>query len=180
MDITGKLVKLRGYRLEDAEKMPAIFADPAHSRYLGDWALNAYVPEHAGEFIESSWKNPLAWAIECLEDGQFIGGTGFHELNQRHRHCWWGINVGPPSRWNKGYGTEACQLAMRHVFWHHGMEKVYLYVWEENVGAQRAYEKSGFQVEGRLPRHIWRQGHWETLLLMAVYRDHPLYAPPEP
>ncbi len=58
----------------------------------------------------------LHWAIECIDDGAFLGTTGFHGIDHRNRHCGWGIWTGPPDRWGHGYGTEACMLSVEYAF----------------------------------------------------------------
>ena len=176
MDLVGKRVKLRAPRPEDAPAIAANAADPEFGRYLEPWAWKPYSTDDAREFLAHTDPDSVRWSIDCLEDGEFIGMTGLHHINFRNRNCGWGIAIGPPSRWGKGYGTEACMLTMRFAFKELGMEKVYLRVYEGNDRGRRAYEKAGFKVEGTLPRDVWLHGRFATTYLMAVYRDDPLYA----
>jgi RimJ/RimL family protein N-acetyltransferase len=177
MEISGELVKLRAFREADAEPMAEALRDPAVTQWLDSWAWGPYSLYDAQEFIRQRGPDTTTWAIECVEDGALIGSTGLHALDFRNRHCQWGIWIGPPTRWGKGYGTEACRLSVRYAFQALGMEKVYLYVYEGNERGRRTYEKAGFQVEGTLPRHHWHLGRLITAYLMAAYRDHPLYSP---
>lgn len=39
-----------------------------------------------------------------------------------------------------------------------------------NAGAIRAYEKAGFEVEGRQRRHAWVRGVYEDIMLMGMLR----------
>jgi RimJ/RimL family protein N-acetyltransferase len=176
VDLTGRLVKLRALRAEDAQALAAIIADPEFGRFLGSWAWNPYTVEDALDFINRHDPTTMTWAVECLADREFLGTTGFYRLDFRNRNCHWGIGIGPPSRWGQGFGTEACQLAVRFAFKELGMEKVYLRVYEGNDRGRRAYEKAGFEVEGTLPRDVWLHGGPVTAYLMAVYRENPLYA----
>ncbi len=177
MDITGKLVRLRALRPDDAQAIAANVSDPEVVRHLASWSWGPYSVDDAQEYISRHRDaSSVQWAVEALEDGYFIGTTGLHGIDQRHRHCHWGILLGPPSRWGKGYGTEACRLATGFAFLHLGMEKVYLYFYEGNERGRRAYEKAGYRVEGVLPRHVWQDGDLKTAYLMAAYRDDPMYA----
>ena len=90
----------------------------------------------------------------------------------------WGIWIGPPQRWSHGFGTEACRLAVGYAFNQLAMEKVSLDVYQGNDRARRSYEKAGFASEGLLRRHLWLDGHFVDVEVMAVFRDHPLYAVP--
>jgi RimJ/RimL family protein N-acetyltransferase len=176
MDLTGELVKLRALRSEDAQAIVALAADPEFVHYLANWSWSPYSLDDFLEFLSRRDPSTIRWAVECLEDGECLGTTSFHNLDFRNRNCVWGIGIGPPSRWGKGYGTEACKLAVRFAFKELGMEKVYLRVYEGNDRGRQAYEKAGFRVEGTLPRDIWLHGTFATTYLMAVYRDDPLYA----
>src|SRR5262249_29902604 len=102
--------------------------------------------------------------------------TSLFNINHRHRRCEWGICIGPATRWGKGYGTEACRLAVSFAFKELGLGKVYLDVYESNERARRAYEKAGFEVEGKQLRHAWLHGRFETNYIMAAYPDHPIYS----
>ena len=176
MDLTGELVRLRALLPEDGPAITAAVSDPEVVRFLDNWSWRPYGPGDAQDFIGRRDPAVVSWAIECLEDGAWIGSTGLHDLDFRNRNCFWGIMIAPPSRWDRGYGTEACRLAVGYAFRQMGMEKVYLRVFEGNGRGRRAYEKSGFEVEGTLPRDHWMDGGLVTTHLMAVHRDHPLYA----
>src|SRR4029077_17926825 len=138
-----------------------------------------FAEQDAAEFIARRGDD-IQWAIEAADDGAFIGGTGLHELDRRNRRWSWGIWTAPPQRWGRGYGTDACRLSVRFAFWELGMAKVCLAVYQGNDRARRCYEKAGFGVEGVRRRQLWRDGAWHDETLMAVFADHPLYAPPAP
>ena len=175
MDLTGHLVRLRAPLPEDAPFIAEYVSMPEVARTLDAWAHAPYSVEHALDWIRRHDPSTVNWAIELLADGAFIGCTGLRELDFRDRNCEWGIWIGPPTRWNHGYGTEACRLATGYAFRELGMEKVYLKVYDTNPGGRRAYEKAGYKVEGTLPRDHWWEGGFTTSYLMAVHRDDPLY-----
>jgi RimJ/RimL family protein N-acetyltransferase len=176
MDLVGELVKLRALRPDDAETLAALTAEPEFTRYLEPSSWSPYSVEDFKEFLIARDPTRIRWAVECLEDGECIGSTQLLRLDFRNRNCHWGIGIGPPSRWGKGYGTEACRLAVRFAIKELGMEKVYLRVYEGNERGRRSYEKAGFTVEATLPRDVWLHGGFVTAYLMAVHRDNPLYA----
>jgi RimJ/RimL family protein N-acetyltransferase len=177
MDITGRLVRLRAFTPEDAPAIAEYLADPQVVSYLAQWAHGPYTVEQATAWTtRPPSPTEINFAIECLVDGAFIGATGFHEINHRNRHCSWGIWIGPPDRWGKGYGTEACMLCVEYAFRFLAMEKVSLYVYAGNDRARRSYEKAGFVSEGIRRRHYWRDGDLIDVEMMAVFRDNPIYA----
>lgn len=176
VEITGRLVRLRGLEPEDVQGIAANAADPEVVRHLSSWAWLPYGVEDAQAFMDRNDPGSVNWAVESLEDGAFLGTTGLYDIDQRNRHCHWGIAIGPPGRWGRGFGSEACRLATRWAFDHLGLEKVYLEYSDGNERGRRAYEKSGYRPEGTLPRHKWQDGGLVTVHLMAAYRDDPLYA----
>jgi RimJ/RimL family protein N-acetyltransferase len=154
----------------------ANLADPQVVRHLGAWAWNPYSLEDFSGFVTSATPGDILWAIETLEEGHCLGLTGLDRIDHSHRHCWWGIHIGPPSCWGRGYGTEACFLATRFAFRHLGMEKVCLYVFEGNDRGRRVYERCGYRVEGTLQRDTMLEGELIAKHVMSVFRDDPLYA----
>jgi RimJ/RimL family protein N-acetyltransferase len=176
MDLTGAKVRLRATTEADADFFAATLVDPDVVRFLASWAWVPYGHREALEWVRTPHPDTIGWTIECRSDGQPIGSTGLHQINHRNRNCEWGIWIGPPERWNQGFGTEACRLAVGYAFDHMAMEKVSLDVYEGNDRARRAYKKAGFATEGILRRHYWLGGRLVDLEIMSVFRDHPLYA----
>ena len=179
MDLTGRLVRLRALVPEDAPALVELFADPEVVRYTANWTRAPYNLAAAQQLIDQREEGVFRWAVESLQDASFLGTTELTNFHVRNRHCDWGICIGPPGNWGKGFGTEACTLAVRFAFHDLGMEKVYLSVIEDNKGGVRSYEKAGFKIEGVMPRHVWRHGRFLTSVTMAVYRENPLYAAPD-
>jgi RimJ/RimL family protein N-acetyltransferase len=176
MDITGKLVRLRALRAEDAAPMAHLLADPRVVANLEHWAQPPYTVEQASAWLAAELPGTVRWAIESLEDGAYIGNTGLDSIDHHNRHCSWGIWIGPPERWGRGCGTEACILAVEYAFRHLAMEKVCLYVYAGNDRARRVYARAGFGSEGTCRRHFWRDGELIDVEMMAVFSDNPLYA----
>ena len=79
-----------------------------------------------------------------------IGTAALHHVHQYHRTAEFGIMIGDPANWNKGYGTETTCLMLRHGFVGLGLHAIRLRVYGNNPRALRAYEKAGFQIAGRL------------------------------
>jgi RimJ/RimL family protein N-acetyltransferase len=176
MDLIGERVRLRAHTDADADFFASALADPNVVRFLASWAWIPYGPRQALDFIRNPRPDAMTWTVECVADGAAIGTTGLHQIDHRNRNCMWGIWIGPPDRWNQGFGTEACRLAVAFAFNQLGLAKVSLDVYEGNDGARRAYEKAGFTREGLLRRHMWLNGKLADVEIMAVFRDNPLYS----
>ena len=176
MDLTGELVKLRAFDAKDAGPMAEILTHPDVARFAGSPMLFPQPPDRVREWATTLRPDLYRWALEGLQPRTLIGDATLSRIDFRNRNCWFGIVIGPPERWDRGYGTEATTLATRFAFRQLGMEKVYLGVFEGNDRGRRTYEKAGYRTEGELPRHHLLEGRLVASYVMATYRDHPLYA----
>ncbi|MFG2480461.1 GNAT family N-acetyltransferase [Streptomyces fagopyri] len=77
----------------------------------------------------------------------------------------------------QGIGTQAQRLLVDYLFTHTRAERVQVCTDADNLAEQRAAEKAGFELEGRVRRAQWRAGTWHDQLLYSVLR--PL-GPPAP
>ncbi|MDQ2960288.1 MAG: GNAT family N-acetyltransferase [Candidatus Dormibacteraeota bacterium] len=167
---------MRAWKDADVEPLAAALADERVVRYLDHWSRGPYSMSRARQWVTSATPETVrVWAIECCDDGALIGSTGLDSIDLQNRRCSWGIWTGPPDRWGRGYGTEACMLSVEHAFRTLGLSKVSLSVWAGNDRARRAYEKAGFTSEGVLRRHYLLDGALVDVEVMAVFADNPLY-----
>ena len=54
--------------------------------------------------------------------------------------------VGEKEYWNQGFGTEALNSLIKFSFDELELEEINLSVYKQNIGALKAYEKSGFKI----------------------------------
>lgn len=169
----GQLVRLRAYTKEDLPLALDFINDPEVKRLLVPGIPWPYRLED-----EEQWYgglNPLSqseysFAIERIEDHQYLGGCGFHDLRWKDRAASIGIFLGRPF-WNQGYGTDAMQVMVRFAFEQMNLHHVLLNVFGFNRRAIRAYEKCGFQVEGVLRQHFFRDGRYHDELIMGILSE---------
>ncbi len=176
MDLTGDLVRLRAPRSGDAEALHAIGREPEVARFAGSPFLFPGTLGQVRDQLASRGPDRVGWVLEARADGAVLGSASLNRIDLVSRHCWFGIVIGPPDRWGRGYGTEATILATRFGLRRLGLEKVYLGVFEGNERGFRAYQKAGFRLEATLARHHLLEGRLVTARWMAAYRDDPLYA----
>lgn len=78
-----------------------------------------------------------------------IGNTGLHRLDRVVGTSEFGIVIGEPDAWGKGYATEATELMLAYAFDVLNLHNVGLETYSINPAAIRAYEKAGFKHVGR-------------------------------
>jgi RimJ/RimL family protein N-acetyltransferase len=150
----GELVVLRRKRLGDAHddyrwRTDAELASFDAARPFAA-TYNDYLALYRDELLyPSPYRRSLA--IED-NDGRHIGNVMYYNIDTIRREAELGITIGERSYWDRGYGRDAVQTAVRHVLTTTGFRRVYLKTLEWNVRAQRAFERAGFRMCGRMRR----------------------------
>lgn len=110
----------------------------------------------------------VALAICLSANSEHIGNIYLRNINWVARHAVLNMFIGDPAHQSKGYGQAAIRLVMGHAFENLGLLRLCLKVIADNERAVKAYEKCGFQVEGRLRRHAYKEGQFKDVLYMGV------------
>jgi len=110
-----------------------------------DWSKDLEVTKY--DVSAGATLNMRAFSVDTLE-GTHIGVCSLY--NQTTVDVQIGIRIGNRSYWNLGYCTDATMLLVVWAFEHLSVERIWLKVLPENIGAIRCYEKSGFVYTGKL------------------------------
>lgn len=161
----------------DAPLFTAYLNDPRVRRNLG---IGRFPFNEMGEakWIESRSLPPVVDGATdvtlCFgmkgEDAP-LGGTGLHKINWLNRHAEWGIYIGKPTEWGKGYGREVARTMLRYAFGTLNLHRVNLRVNDDNVGGIKAYEAAGFKHEGVFRQVVFVDGKYRDQCLMAALHD---------
>lgn len=171
--LVGELVYLRRLERGDiSDRYFQWFNDAEVTRYMVNGAIPNR-PEEMESFFErmSRSTNDVVFAIVDRATEQHIGNTAIHNIDWIRRLGEFGIIVGEKEYWGKGYGTEATRLLVGFAFDRLNLNRVWLGVNAEHRAAIRAYEKVGFQIEGRLRQEMYRNGAYADRLIMAILRE---------
>lgn len=172
--INGERIRLRAIEREDLPRFVAWLNDPeVRDNLVLFMPLSLVDEEHWFEKTlgQPPAERPLVIEIRQGEGWQPIGNCGIGPIDWRCRHGEVGIFIGEKSLWNQGYGTESMRLLLRHGFQTLNLNRVFLRVYETNLGGIRAYEKAGFVHEGRMRQAEYRAGRFLDVLLMSVLRS---------
>jgi RimJ/RimL family protein N-acetyltransferase len=172
--IYGERIRLRAITRTDLPLFVEWLNDPEVRQGLMHYLPFSIEDEEA--WFEGMQKRPQAehpLVIEiCTEDGwEPIGNCGLFGIDWRIRQAEFGIVVGAKQHWNKGYGTEAFNLMIQHGFATLNLNRIALRVYENNPRAQRAYEKAGLTIEGRLRQGHYDNGEYFDVILMSILRS---------
>ena len=130
-----------------------------------------YTSEMLEKYIAEmiSGKDIYMFAIIEKNTQQHIGNIKLHNFKRDNSTCELGLLIGNKNCWGKGYGQEACKLAIHFAFEQLKMRKVWLAVHANNPGAIALYNKLGFKMEGQLKEHILSDGKYIDKFLMGVF-----------
>lgn len=172
--IYGQRVRLRAVEREDVKKFHEWINDPEVTAGLSLYLPMSMVDEET--WFETMLTRPpqqKAMAIEAREgEGwRLIGNCAFFDVDTVARSAEFGIMIGDKAFWNKGYGTEAVTLLLRHGFETLNLNRVALRVYADNPRARRSYEKAGFVLEGTMRQAMYRRGHFGDVHMMSVLRS---------
>lgn len=107
-----------------------------------------------------------------IYDGETaVGSVYLRDIDRSNQKCEYGIFIGDDNCRGKGIGTAAAKLALAYAFEQLQMNRVYLRVFADNLGAIRSYEKAGFCYEGTFRQDVMIDGVGEDIVFMAILRE---------
>jgi UDP-4-amino-4,6-dideoxy-N-acetyl-beta-L-altrosamine N-acetyltransferase len=172
--LIGELIYLRPIERADAPLLREWINHPEVARTLRHHRpMNLQIEE---EFIDRTAHSDtdLALLIAVKETDKPVGTTGLHHIDAKNRHAEFGILIGEPAEWGKGYGSEATRLMVNYAFETLNLNRIWLHVYEYNERGLGSYEKPGFKKEGVLRQENFREGrYWDTLVMGILREEWP-------
>lgn len=167
--IVGTKVRLRALTRSDLPNLVRWRNDPAVSDYLVRRSLPASIEQESDWFERSlSSQDAIRLAIETLAGGEHIGYIVLSGIDWRSRRAELGILIGETRYQNQNYGSDATVALLTYAFKELGLHRVYVEILESNSRSIKMFERIGFQLEGRLREHVYRNGAYHGVLVMAI------------
>jgi RimJ/RimL family protein N-acetyltransferase len=172
--IIGNGVRFRGIERADLPSFVKWLNDPEVRRGLTLRMPLSLAEEEewfAGILKGSPYERPMALEIQPdakKDQWVFVGGCGLIDIDWQNRLAEMGIHIGEKKYWNKGFGTKAMQLLLKHGFETLNLHRLWLRVFESNQSAIRSYEKVGFKLEGKFREAQFIEGKFEDVIIMSM------------
>ena len=171
--IRGRKVWLRALEAADLDH----YKRAVDSVEVGTWA--GYPWPHSNETIERWYESVRAhhgqgeywFAVSLLGSDEFVGTVWLWSKGSRLDGLELSVFVTEEAGLGRGLGSDAVDAALDFVFGSYETERVWLTTEVGNTRARRAFEKSGFRVDGTIRHHFRRAGEWRDSLLMAILRE---------
>lgn len=167
----GKRVYLRPVEKNDLELVTRWINDPEVTQFL-TVAYPMTLASELGWYEGLSKKDTdVVLVIALVENNRPIGITGLHKINHINGVATTGSFIGEKDLWSRGYGSEAKMLMLDYAFNTLNLRKVCSQVYSTNPRSKRHLEKCGYQEEGVLRAHAYRNGIYIDIHEMAVFKD---------
>ncbi len=147
-------VAIREFTEEDIENKVKWINDPDNNQFLHyDLPLSV---EKTLIWFKNKAKNRLDCVIEY--DGVPVGLIGLLGIDEKNCKAEFYISMGEKQYKRKGIAKKAGIIFIEYVFASLDIQKIYLYTEEENIVAQKLFEKLGFVREGLFRSDIIHRG----------------------
>ena len=111
-------------------------------------------------FTKESHENWLKNYVETGKVAQFIilldkksvGSVYLRDIDYDKKSAEYGIFIGEESARGQGVGTKSAALILQYAFEELKLEKIFLRVYKDNLGAVKSYTKVGFKDNGNVEK----------------------------
>lgn len=189
--LTSERLILRPVELADVDDLYDFYRRPDAMRFMDTPPHTS--PEQTRKRVDAMCNGPgTTWTVRTDEDGpalgfvDYVGNSGVPGMGYMLH----------PDHWGNGYMSEAVRTALDYGFDEMGLDRVELWIQEENSASLRLAERVGFRRRGRLRQKYGKDatGHdkiiygitaeqWRTGQLpgsaQAVYQLAPILAVPD-
>ena len=170
--IAGEHVILRAFEREDAERCYRWMNDPNIVRTLKTRYPIAF--QNEVEWLERAMhpaSNERHFAIERKDDRTHVGNASIHDIDWVSRTSGFGLFIGEPTAWNRGFGSDAIHILVRFAFEEMNLIKLRINVFDYNDRAKHVLLGHGFVEEGKLLREFYREGSYHDIVILSKFRS---------
>lgn len=170
---TGQKVRLRAYNREDIPLRLSYINDVEIANLITDFIpfpITMYEEEIWFESI-SSKSDRYKFAIETIDDNQFIGGCSINDVDWKNSVATVGIFIGNKNYWENGYGSDAMDVLVSFIFNEMNINKIRLVCYSFNQRAIKSFEKCGYRIEGILRKEVFKNGRYYDKIAMGILRE---------
>ncbi len=170
--LSGKLINLRPLVKADAPFAYKTYSEDKEGNRLTG-TKRTFTLEGVEKFFSRLLEanNRIDYAITLKDDPTYIGEVVLMDITAEERSAGFRIALAGQKHYNKGYGTEAMMLILKHGFETLGLHRVQLDVFDFNPRAIHVYEKIGFVKEGVLRDDLMWEGEYHDSIIMGMLED---------
>ena len=153
-------ISLRPWRNDDIDTLISIANNFNIAKNLTDKFPYPYTRADGERFIEYAINSTSSHLFAIDLQGTAIGGIGIHPQDDIYRK---NAEIGfwlAESHWGNGYMRIAISKITTYTFQTIEIERIYARVFENNIASQRVLQKSGFQLDGKFQKTIFKNNEF--------------------
>ena len=166
----ARRVSLRALGVEDLDRTLEWVNDPEVTRYTGT-VFPISANEHQLWYQEMVRDRTRRMFAIVTSDAKHIGNIGLKDIDWVARNAEVLVYVGEAEFRGKGYGTEAITALVDFAFQRLNLHRLYAKVFSYNERAMKSFEQCGFQREGLLREHVFRDGSYHGVAILGILRE---------
>ncbi len=161
---------LRPWNTSDLKSLVAHANNPAIAKFMTDAFPHPYTEAHGKAFIEMACRDTPIHIFAIDVDGEAVGGIGVHPQHDiMRRNAELGYWLGE-AYWGRGIVTAAIHEMVEFAFRTYDINRVYARPFGTNTASQRVLEKTGFTLEARFEKTVFKNGEYLDELVYAIRR----------
>lgn len=121
------------------------------------------------DFIKDSFDDENQNFAFVDKNDEYLGTISLKHISYKNQNAEYAI-VARKKAHGTGAAVQATQELLKYAFEQLKLHKVYLNVLEDNVRAQKLYEKCGFMYEGTSPDAVFINGEFKALKWYGIIR----------
>jgi [ribosomal protein S5]-alanine N-acetyltransferase len=163
--------QIRSYHEDDCEAIVRYANNRGVSINLRDGFPYPYTTADAEGWLKIALSTKPETHFAIATSKELIGGIGLMlQSDVSHRSAEMGYWLGE-AYWGKGIATAAVKAFTPWSFEQFHLLRVYATIFDSNPASVRVLEKAGFTFEGRLRKHVVKEGRVMDMLMYAVVKD---------
>jgi RimJ/RimL family protein N-acetyltransferase len=170
--LQGKRIYLRPPTKEDIPYFLRWMNDQEVIQYLATFLPKTEADEVAWlEHLHRDKETNVVFVVLDTKSRKPIGIMGIHGINWKSRLATTGAVIGEKEYWGRGYGSEAKMLLLNFAFNTLNLRKICSLVFGFNERSIAYSKKCGYEVEGILKAHHFKNGAYCDEVHMAVFKE---------
>jgi len=162
---------LRPWTINDLESLVKFANNKKIANFMTNKFPHPYTKENGLQFIEFALKQTPNSIFAIDVNGQAVGGIGIHPQDDIHcKNAELGYWLAEPF-WGQGITTKAIIKMVDYGFITFNINRIFARPFGTNSASQRVLEKTGFKLEARFEKTLFKNGEYIDELVYAVRRD---------
>ena len=167
---TQKKIYLTSIEHENLETIRIARNDPLNRQYFREYREISKTAQE--EWFKKNLQDTsqINFEIHNFKTGELVGTCSFNHIKMINLTAEFGILIFAEHQ-NKGYGKDALHTLLSYGFQDLNLHKIWAEVYSNNDNALEMYKKCGFEVEGKLKKHIYKNGNYIDLNIIGLLKE---------